>query len=248
MNQYLSGLAEMPFFTKASLLENVKIEEPGISTSSFYRMMRGMISRGEIIRVGRDAYTIPENKVALYSHEYLEIANSLADYLKVNYPKVDFRIFEIVQLNDFLNHQIGRNVIFLFIEDDLGDFLFEGIRDRYNNNVLLNPTSNVFHQYWKEDMIVIEKLTTEAPKGKQEFWHTDLEKILVDIMADKLIADSFSESEYPLIYESAFNNFVIDESKMFRYAKRRTVDQKIKDYLRNNTTVQLRTIKNYKSL
>lgn len=243
MNQYLSMLAKEPCFTKATLLKNVQVDEPHISASSFYRMMRKMLLDGEIIRVGRDAYSVPEKNVTSYSHDYLEIASSLVDYLKITSPKIDFRIFETVQLNEFLNHQIGRNVIFLSVEKDLGDFLFEGLRERFNNNVLLNPTPDVFHQYWKEDMIVIEKLTTEAPKGKQEAWHTDLEKMLVDIMADKLVADSFSESEYPLVYETAFENFVIDESQMFRYAKRRTVDKKIKDFLRDNTTVQLRTIR-----
>lgn len=89
-------------------------------------------------------------------------------------------------------------------------------------------------------MIVIQKLTTEAPKGDGEFWHTNLEKMLVDIMADRLLMDSFSESEYPLIYETAFESFVIDESQMFRYARRRTADKRIRDFLRKNTNVMPR--------
>lgn len=39
--------------------------------------------------------------------------------------------------------------------------------------------------------------------------------------SEKLIKAMFSESEYPAIYETAFNSYVVDESQMFRYAKRR---------------------------
>lgn len=242
MNQYLAGLNSKPYFTKDSLLKNVQESEPYISASSFYRLMKKLLTNGDIVRVGRNAYCIPQKRLSFYEYSYLEVAADLAAYIICTSPKVDFRIFETVQLNDFLNHQIGCNVIFLSVEEDIGDFLFENLRNRYNNNVLLNPTSDIFHQYWKEDMIVIQRLTTEAPKGNQKFWHTNLEKLLVDIMADKLVMDSFSESEYPLIYETAFESFVVDESQLFRYAKRRTVDKKIKDYLRKNTSVKLKTV------
>lgn len=242
MNQYLVGLNNEPYFTKDALLKNVQVSEPYISASSFYRMMRKMLNDGDIVRVGRNAYSIPQKRLAIYEHNYLEAASDLADYIIQSYPRLDFRIFEMVQLNDFLNHQIGHNVIFLSVEKDLGDFLFEELRNRYNNNVLLNPTLEIFHRYWKKNMVVIQRLTTEAPKGNQKFWHTNLEKMLVDIMADRLLMDSFSGSEYPLIYETAFESFAIDESQMFRYAKRRVVDKKIKNYLRENTSVKLKTV------
>jgi len=242
MNQYLVGLNSEPYFTKDTLLKNVQASEPYISASSFYRMMKKMLDDGDIVRVGRNAYSIPQKRLAIYEHDYLEVADDLADYVIRSYPNLDFRIFELVQLNDFLNQLIGRNVIFLSVEEGIGDFLFEELRNRFNNNVLLNPTQDIFHRYWKEDMIVIQRLTTEAPKGNGKFWHTNLEKLLVDIMADRLLMDSFSESEYPLIYETSFESFAIDESQMFRYAKRRAVDQKIKNYLREKTSVKLKTV------
>lgn len=242
MNRYLSGLDDKLFFEKSDLLENVRTVLPSISDSGFYRMMKKMLSNGEIIRVGRNAYCVPTRQMVVYSHQYLELSQDLADYIRGSCSDLDFRIFETVQLNEFLNHQIGRNVIFLSIEEDLGEFVFQDIRDRYNNNVLLYPSIELYHRYWKENMIVIDRLPTEAPKGSKEYWQTDLEKFLVDIMADKLIADTFSESEYPLIYETAFSDFAVDESKMFRYAKRRGIDQKIKRYLKESTTVKLRTI------
>lgn len=52
-----------------------------------------------------------------------------------------------------------------------------------------------------------------------------LEKLLVDVVADPLLLDSVSESEYPTIYEDAFSKYVVDESCLFQYAARRAVDK-----------------------
>jgi hypothetical protein len=71
--------------------------------------------------------------------------------------------------------------------------------------------------------------------------YTRLEKLLVDVVADPLLLDSVSESEYPTIYEDAFSMYVVDESCLFRYAARRAVDKKIKKLIREKTNITLRT-------
>lgn len=50
--------------------------------------------------------------------------------------------------------------------------------------------------------------------------------MLVDVVANPLLLDSVSESEYPTIYEDAFSMYVVDESCLFQYAARRAVDKK----------------------
>lgn len=46
--------------------------------------------------------------------------------------------------------------------------------------------------------------------------------------------------EIPTVYEEAFLKYVIDESSLFRYAKRRGADKKIKKFIQDETNVQLR--------
>ena len=74
---------------------------------------------------------------------------------------------------------------------------------------------------------VIKKLITEAPKGTDEFWHTDLEKMLVDIVSDKLLRSCVNQGEYKTIFTQAFKDFYIDESQLFRYARRRNAKAKV---------------------
>ena len=89
----------------------------------------------------------------------------------------------------------------------------------------------------------VGKLLTEAPKGKKAVWHTCLEKMLVDMTAEKWIKTAFSEAEYPGVLEQAFQKYIIDESQMFRYAKRRHVKDDIMKIIQSQTRIKLRTEK-----
>lgn len=79
-------------------------------------------------------------------------------------------------MNRFLNQQIAHNVIFVFVEKELSTFAFERLKKEYAGNILINPTEDDFFNYRRDDMIVVRNLLIESPKGKNEVWHTDLEK------------------------------------------------------------------------
>ena len=89
-------------------------------------------------------------------------------------------------------------------------------------------------------MIVIQKMTTEAPKRKKDPWKARLEKLLVDLLTEPLWLESIGESELPTIYEDAFARYVIDESCLFRYAARRNAEKKIRTFITEKTTITLR--------
>ena len=116
---------------------------------------------------------------------------------------------------------------FIFVEGDLGEYVFDTLKEEYAGHILLNPNADMYHQYWADDMLVIKKLITEAPKGTDEFWHTDLEKMLVDIVSDKLLRSCVNQGEYKTIFTQAFKDFYIDESQLFRYARRRNAKAKV---------------------
>ena len=193
-----------------------------------------MLKKGEIVRCGRNLYCLPQNEKHVYTHEYSELANELVKIMKKHYPLLDFCIFEKYQLNQFVNHLIAKNTIFMSVEAEAMDFVFMTLREYYPGKVLVNPTSDIFHRYWCENMIVITKLTTEAPKGLGEKWHTRLEKLLVDVVSERLLVETIGGSEYPYIFGDAFMYFVIDEKCLFRYARRRGCEQKIRNLVENN--------------
>ncbi len=236
----LKHLSDTPCFNRADLFREIEYAYPGLTESNFKVKLQELLKTEKIIRVGRNAYCVSQNGDCVYAHVYSETAQKIADFIQSEYKYLDFRIFELIQLNEFLNHQLAHNSIFVAVESELEDFVFDGLKEKYGKQVFVNPSVEMYHRYLMDDMIVIHKLGTETPKGSKEFWHTGLEKMLVDIMCDKIIKSTFSEAELPEIFETAFGNYAIDESKMFRYGKRRTADKKIKRFLNEKTNVKLR--------
>ena len=239
--RYYDGLLDVTRFTRKELLESFRMAGYMLSEASFYKKVEELVKNGQIIRVGRNVYSLPDDKRLTYEYKYSELAEEVAQEIAQQYPYVNFSIFEFVQLNDFVNHLIAHNVIFLSVEAEIMDFVFETLRDKYPGKVLINPTVEIYHQYWSDNMIVLGKLTTEAPKGQMASWHTRLEKMLVDIMAEPLLLASISRAEYPHIYEDAFDRYIVDENGLFRYASRRKVTKKIKELIRKETDIVLRT-------
>lgn len=236
-----NALSHLESFSKKALFSELKKTMPDYNERTFYRTVSKLIKSGELVHIGRNIYCIPKVEHDLYQHDYSELAIQCAMKIIEKHKGLDFRIFELYQLNEFMNHQIAHNMIFIHVEGNLGDFVFETLKEEYPGKVLINSSARMIEQYWQDNLIVIGKLILEAPKGKMKFWHTDLEKMLVDILAEKNIREEVIESEYPAIYEGAFSKYIVDESRMFRYAKRRGAGTKVQNYIKENTSVKLRT-------
>ena len=240
-SRYFEGVQNQRNFTRHQVLQSFRNAGYALSDSSFYKSFSMMVEEGKLARVGKGLYCFPDNNTKSYNHEYSALAVDVAALIQKQYPLVNFSLMELIQFNDFVNHQLAHNVLFLSVEPDAMEFVFEMLKSQYFGKVFINPTLEMYHQYWSDNMIVINKLTTEAPKNSVIPWHTRLEKLLVDVVADSLLSDTISESEYPNIYEEAFSMFVVDESCLFRYAARRAVDKKIKELIKEKTNIKLRT-------
>ena len=237
---YLKFLENKTTFSRAELMKTIQENGETISEASFKLELQKMLKEGTIVRVGRNKYCVSKNGVGIYAYEYSDDAKAVAGILKEKFPYLNYTIMDLVQLNEFVNHQLAHNVIYVSVEEDLGDFVFDVLKEKYPGKVLINPTPEIYHQYWYDGMIVVGKLVSEAPMGQKEKWNTRIEKLLVDVMTNSILLSSVSETELTNIYEEAFAKYAIDESCMFRYAKRRGAEKKIREFIKEKTNVQLR--------
>ena len=237
---YLKFLENKTTFSRAELMKTIQENGETISEASFKLELQKMLKEGTIVRVGRNKYCVSKNGVGIYAYEYSDDAKAVAEIVKKKFPYLDFTIMDFVQLNEFVNHQLAHNVIYVSVEEDLGDFVFDALKEKYPGKVLINPTPEIYHQYWYDGMIVVGKLVSEAPMGQKEKWNTRIEKLLVDVMTNSILLSSVSETELTNIYEEAFAKYAIDESCMFRYAKRRGAENKIREFKKEKTNVQLK--------
>ncbi len=233
-------IASHPSFTTKEFTNTVYIEAPNTGRSTIYHMLKLLCESGKIIRIQRGLFSIAQKKD--YSYDLSDRAKEISSTIQKQYPLVDFQVWELYQMNEFVNHQLAKNVIFVEVESMLDESIFNLFFKKYPH-VLFSPNEDEYYKYSGNETIIIEKLISEAPPCFGKDKQASLEKILVDIFGRSISGRIISRSEYPSIYEDSFNKYNINQAKMFRYARRRGIDQKIKKYICEETTVRLRELK-----
>jgi len=89
--------------------------------------------------------------------------------------------------------------------------------------------------YWTVGSIIVTDMVSEAPLRTDEPYVITLEKMLVDMYADKLIAASYSKAEYSDVIEQAEKYYLLDKKRMLRYARRRNKFKELSSYLKGRT-------------
>ena len=217
-------------FTRSDM--QAVIEECGYNTSESItnHMITRMLAAGDIVRIGRNRYCVSGFQKT-YQFPHSEFAVAVADEIVDAHPYLEFRVFELVQLNEFVNHQMAHNIVFVSVEGGLEEDVFNTLWEKHKGAILLKPNVDELFRYISENMVVIVKLPSESPKGISVFWDTRLEKMLVDIAVDKLLRKVVYSGEYPAIYHDALSKYVVDKSVMVRYARRRGALKKYRDFL-----------------
>ena len=72
---------------------------------------------------------------------------------------------------------------------------------------------------------------SEAPIRKNEPHVIMLEKMLVDMVADKIISTTYSKAELPDAFEQVQRQYNLDKTRLLRYARRRNKEEEMKQYL-----------------
>ena len=213
-------LKDMETFTRDEYFRAVRDTAGAESVNALSYILRKDVSDGELLRIGKNRYTYSKEK-RIYTHEYSDEATGVVNEILKEYPEADFRVFELIQLNPFVNHQIAHNTIIVSVEKDLMDYVFDTLRQKHPGKVMFKPSVADYYRYLVENEIVIVRLASESPKGVGDFWRSRLE----------LITGIVSAGEYETIFEEAFKHYYVDERTMFRYAKRKGAYEKFRDIL-----------------
>lgn len=220
--------------------EIVRQINPKISDRTIFWQLAKLQEADILHKIGQNVFYVRDNDINKrdYVYGYSKEMKGIVEIIKKNYPLVDFQVWEFVQLNEFVNHQIGKNVFFIEVEHHLEESIFNRLK-QYYSRILLCPKEDMFYNYFEENMVVIQSLLSEVPKTKSDVQGCSLEKLLVDLFSNKLTGQLIERAEYPGIYEEAFRKYYIDEKKLFRYARRRNLEKEIKNFIEKETNIQL---------
>lgn len=227
-------------FTKQQFSGMVRKINADYAESSISWLLSELKHEEKIVNVGRGIYlrTSEKNTKRDYICDHLGIYLEVEQAVQREFPLVAFQMWEIYQMNEFVNHLFGKNTVFVEVENMCEGPVFEMLHDKFKD-VLFCPSENMYYrQRGGDNTIVVQRLISEVPKPV--LGHSaPLEKLLVDLFSGKLTGKLISRSEYRVIYEGAFSKYYIDEAKMFRYARRRNLETEIKAFIKEKTDIEL---------
>jgi hypothetical protein len=233
----LNQLNAKKTFDRETLFETLKEQKEDFSINSLSWVLNKLLSDGNVIRIARNHYKVvaeSERVKRKYSPLRSEKVNSINSFMQEKYPLVKYCVWETVQLNEFLNHQIAHNIIVVEVENMLENAVFSALREKYDKNVLLKPNSKELMYYKEDDTIAVMRLISEAPVNANDNHSNTIEKLIIDFETNMIMLSTISPSEYDHIYYDIFEKYIVDESKLIRYARRRNAQTKVKKRMVEN--------------
>lgn len=234
-------------FSRGELFDFYRYYEPDLKLGTFGWRIYDLKGKNIIRTVKRGLYKISyrQRYKPMLSPELFRLSKKIG----AKFDDVKFCIWDTSWLNEFLVHQSGKSMIIVEIEKGFEQSLYYELKDNFKNEVFLHPREREINLYITEsrDPIVIEKLITRSPIQKRiekkiKLGTPQLEKILVDVFAEKKLFFYLQGSEMKHLFENALNNYSINFTRLFSYAKRRERDREIKQFI---STHLLHLVKDY---
>lgn len=149
-------------YSHKELMDELRTLKPDLSDSTYHWAISSLVRDGQIIRLGYDAYSGPGSSPKKeYQPLYSDLALELLNQINKKYPYVAFTVFETVMMNDFLNHLIAQNTVFIQVEKESSIFVFRFLQENGYQNVMYKPRKNDFDLYWSRDGVVVTDLISE---------------------------------------------------------------------------------------
>lgn len=228
-------------FTRQDISNSAHTLAADFKDTQLRNLIGNMLSSNEIIRVGRNLYSkadaskLEQNYYNKFSPEAVELMQLIDE----EYSDIKYQVWELRWLNEFLNHLVSTNYIFVDVENDGCEFVYSTLNEEYSGKILLKPTLKELDYYSGDNTVIIERLISESPRTN-DFQHgTPLEKIIVELFANKALVEMVSRGDYPMMLEDMFKKYTINQTKLFRYAKRRNKYEELVEYIRDNTNIKL---------
>ena len=180
-----------------------------------------LVKQGVLKKIGKGLYALGTEK---NYNPILEAAIvKLHKKLHKKYPLVKFCLWNTKQLNEFMLHQPGRFYTLVETERELTEYVFNYLKE-FNKDVYQSSDKDIIEKYasFAFNSIIVKDLKTEAPiQTVNSIRSASLEKMLVDVFCDKDLFIAHQGSELEMIFQTAFEKYTINKSRLLRYASRR---------------------------
>lgn len=170
------------------------------------------------------------------------LIQQLAHFLQHSFTDYSYNIWTTAWLNEFIELQATSFIYIVEVNKEYMQNVFFTLKDKGGfPSLFLKPNEGIIETYISEvrEAIVIEPMITRAPVVKvQNIYLPTLEKILVDLYCDNKLFFAYQGYQLVKIYEACLDKYLINYSRLFNYAKRRTREEALKAFLVENDTLR----------
>lgn len=234
-------------FRKSDLRDFYNRRIDTLTENKFRRILYSLENENIINKIDTAVYVLGNPQIPIpqknkFSPTFSSEVTIINSELVNTFPYIEYLIWETRILHDFMIHQPKQNQIILEVEQGVEESVFNYINNKFEGKVFLFPNTKIIERYAlsKNNPIYISTLLIQAPtQHVNTIPCPKIEKILVDIFTDNEKFYIFQGHELVNIFESVFSYFHVGQKALFRYAQRRKVNQEIREFITQNTNIQL---------
>lgn len=219
----INAFKDRKSFTRNDLYKYIRKNDPDLKDSTIYWRIDEIKRKHNIQSIGRGLYRV-DNK-PLFTPMPDEMMIKIAKIIKKEYYEATYCIWNSGWLNEFSIHQTQKTFYIIEIDKDIKESIYFRLLDEKIGNIFLEPNSK--EMYYKvsqvENPIIVKKLITRSPlQIINNVSIPTLEKIIVDLFADKKIFFMYQEDELSKMLRNMLSDYNVNIlSTLLNYAQRR---------------------------
>ena len=223
-DELLFDIKQNDIISKDELLVILNKHFSSISRAYAYRIISELIKEHHLYKL--DSSTYVTNQKTLFDYEliYKKIIKDVNGY-------GDYVIWDSNILNKWINHLLNVVITFVEVDADLMNLVFEALKTKGYNHILLNPNLNEFNKYINNQLIVIRPLTKAFIEPNHKI---SVERLIIQIYSDKLLSSLYGDVEMNNILNEIFKTYNVNLDKLYHYARRKKIYDRFHGYLVKN--------------
>ena len=207
-----------------------RTSEPAIPYTTINWRIYKLVRLGVLERVGKGVYQLGKTNIFIPSVN--NKMQKIETFLQQRFPFAQYCQWDLSRINSFAHHLINFNVSFVDVERDAVDSVYYALREQFSKVMAVQNLYDGISEF--KNYIIVRPLVTEAPVQKAGKIHTvTLEKMLVDLAVDKEFMP-FQGNEIYAIFESAMEQYTVNQNTLLRYAARKHKKEEIKKIITIN--------------
>jgi len=216
--------------TFRELAEEMRLRDNSLSETAIRKRISRLLGTGKIVSVSKGVYALSQKApFHLVADDFIKKLNGI---FRPAYPEIKYCTWSSAFFYDFMVHQPARYFYVFETEADMVETAFSLFKD-YNLKAWLQPDAEVIQLYVldQENPLIVKSLVSRAPLLKTGKEHLpSLEKMLVDVKADRDLFNFISGAEIDNIWKQSLKKHGLSWPKLLAYAGRRGKRDEIKQW------------------